>query len=163
MSTFLRKLGNKNHFNRQEWLEDGDVPADALASFITKDSALSVWTIEDDESNLRRVVAALAASRDSIDKLDYALVDEGAFDIAGVCLSQVKGRSPDGGANGLWHRDLTGLSGKRLVQLAVNTGGCRMKRVPQSDVRAWLLESITLGFIRTASMNKKLRERLNVA
>ena len=163
MSTFLRKLANKNHFNGQEWLEGDDVPADALASFITTDNALSLWTIEDDESNLRRVIAALAASRDSIAKLDYALVNESVFDITGVCLSRVKGQSPDGGANGLWHQDLTGLSGKRLVELAVNMRECRMRRVPQSDVRAWLLESITSGFISTGSMNKKLRARLNVA
>ena len=163
MSIFLRKLANKNHFNRPEWLEDDDVPSDALASFITTDSALSLWTIEDDESNLQRVIAALAASRDSIAKLDYALVNESVLDITGVYLSRVKGRSPDGGANGLWHRDLTGLSGKRLVELATKMCECQMKRVPQSDVQAWLLESITSGFISTGSMNKKLRERLNVA
>ena len=161
MSTFLRKLANKAHFVRQEWLEDDDVPSDALGSFMTKDSALSVWAIEDDRSNLRRVIAALAASRDSIDKLDYALVDESALDITGVFLSRANGRSPDGGANALWHQDLNGLSGKRLVALALNTRGCPMTRIPTRDVHTVLIESIASGYISTALMNKKLREKLN--
>ena len=116
MPKFLRKLANRAHFVRPEWLEDDDAPADAFGSFLTRDGALSFWAIDEDESNLGRVIAALAAGRDYIDKLDYALVEKNVFDIAGVGLKKVEGVSPDGGANQLWHQDLDGFISKAKMR-----------------------------------------------
>ena len=163
MPRFLRKLANKAHFFRPEWLEDDDAPADAFGSFLTKDSTLSVWAIDEDESNLGRVIAALAASRDSLDKLDYVLFDDNILDIAGVDRRRVDGVSPDGGANQLWHQDLEGLSGKKLVALAANMRQCRMEGAPKGVVRDLIAKSIDGGFISRERMNKKLREKVELA
>ena len=160
MPKFLRKLANRAHFVRPAWLEDDDAPADAFGSFLTRDGSLSFWAINEDESNLGRVIAALAAGRDYIDKLDYALVEESVFDIAGVGLRKVDGVSPDGGANQLWHQDLEGLSGRRLLMLAVNMRGCRMERKPKMRVQELILSSIDEGFISTTMMKGKLRDRI---
>ncbi len=160
MPKFLRKLANRAHFVRPEWLEDDDAPADAFGSFLTRDGALSFWAIDEDESNLGRVIAALAAGRDYIDKLDYALVEKSVFDIAGVVLRRVEGVSPDGGANQLWHQDLEGLSGKRLLMLAVNMRECRLERTPKKRVQDLILRSIDDGFISRARMNGKLRDKI---
>lgn len=56
----------------------------ALSSLRTKDNRLSVWRIDEDRGNLHRVVAALAAGRDFLDKLDYAVIDLQALDSLGI-------------------------------------------------------------------------------
>lgn len=75
MAFILRKLDRKASFYLPDWLDEDDAQADALSSLRTKDNRLSVWRIDDDRGNLRRVVAALAAGRDFLDKLDYAVID----------------------------------------------------------------------------------------
>jgi hypothetical protein len=47
----------------------------------------------------------------------------------------------------LWHQDLEGLSGKKLVALAANMRQCRMERAPKGVVRDLIVKSIDGGFI----------------
>ena len=103
MPKFLRKLANKAHFFRQEWLEKDDAPADAFASFLTKDSTLSVWAIDEDESNLGRI----AASRDSITSVPH--FQDHASDNWGP-----EGAGSDGVVNRSW-------SGRRSNMLSWST------------------------------------------
>jgi hypothetical protein len=70
---FILRTIRKDRWYRIEdvpWLEEGDIHADPLADLNTKANELSVWLIEDDRSNLNRVVSALAATRTHISNLD---------------------------------------------------------------------------------------------
>src|SRR5438045_1847252 len=100
------------------WLLEGDLQADALNDLATQNNELSVFHIDDDKSNLNRVVAALAAKRDSLDKLDYALVASQIADDAGFKTRMIKGDTADEAVN-QWHRDITELSVANLANLAV--------------------------------------------
>ena len=161
MAAILRKVVNKAHFFRQEGLKDNDAQADAFASLKTSGNLLSVWIIDDDRSNLNRVIAALAAGRDFLDKLDYALIDEAAIDDIGIHFNHADGNTPDEGANQRWHQDLAGLTGQRLVALAAKMHGSNMARVPKRGVRDLILESIDSGFFAKESLKDKLRENLS--
>lgn len=63
MPLILRKI-EKGRWNSDPqavpWLPPGEVQAQALLDLAPKDNGLSVWLIEEDRSNLDRVVAALA-------------------------------------------------------------------------------------------------------
>ena len=118
MAFFLRKLDRKAVFHKVDWLMDGDVQADALHDLRTYSNTLSIWIVEEELGNLDRIIAALTATRQTIDKFDYALLDERFLSQIGVDRVQVKGKSCDDFANDLWHHDLRGLSGLKLVELA---------------------------------------------
>jgi hypothetical protein len=48
------------------------------------EGTLSVWHIEDDRSNLDVVIAALAATRQNVDKFEYGLFDQEIADRLGI-------------------------------------------------------------------------------
>ena len=161
MSLILRKLDRKAGFYNQEWLPDGDVQADALTSLRTKGNRLSVWSIDDDRSNLSRVIAALAAGRDYLDKLDYAIIDDRDLASLGVRVVRVDGESSDEGANQRWHRDLITLSGRQLVgSAACMRGG--LTREPKSRVRELVVESVQSEFVARNSLKAGLLRALEV-
>ena len=93
MAFILRKLDQKASFYALDWLEDDDTQADALWSLRTKGNQLSVWLIDDNKSNLKRVIAALAAGRDTLDKIDYALIDRRVLESPDIPVSKVDGLS----------------------------------------------------------------------
>jgi hypothetical protein len=66
--------------NRWYWDTDSvektadDFPADVFCDLQTRNNTLSVYLVDQDESNLDRVIAAFAANGDRPDVLDFALV-----------------------------------------------------------------------------------------
>ena len=161
MALILRKLDSKASFYQPDWLRNGDTQADALSNLRTKGNQLSVWLIDDDRSNLDRVLAALAAGRDRVEKLDYAVVDRRVLDSHGIRAVKADGQSPDGGANQRWHQDLALLSGSQLVALAVSMRG-GLSRKPKSKVRTLIVESIRSGFVAKDSLKSTLLESLDL-
>ena len=159
MASILRKLDQKASFYALDWLKDYDTQADALWSLRTKGNQLSVWLIDDNQSNLHRVVAALAAGRDTLDKIDYALIDEQVLDSLNIRSRKMDGLSPDGGANQNWHYDLAELSGKQLVALAVYMRK-RLVREPKSKVKTAILQSIQSGFVSKDALSNTLLKSL---
>ena len=77
MPFVLRKIRKSKWWKHPgvPWLAHSDLQADALGDLQTSSNQLSVYHIEDDKSNLEQIVTALAASRDTIANLDYALLD----------------------------------------------------------------------------------------
>lgn len=92
--------------------------ADALNDLRTSSNELSVWYIEDDESNLEHVITALAASGDTVANLDYALFDLQLITNSDIKIHQSPGITPDERVNALWHRDLIELSASKIMRLA---------------------------------------------
>ena len=46
-----------------DWLDDGDVPADPMADFAnTNENRLSIWLVDDEKTNLKQIVVAMAAN-----------------------------------------------------------------------------------------------------
>lgn len=110
----------QNRWLRDEaryWLDNGDVPADALSDLRTSQHRLSVWEVLPDHSNLERIVRALAVTKDKIAATGYVLFDSEWLPAIQIAVSRDQpGTTPDKGAND-WHRDLIDLSGNKLVAL----------------------------------------------
>jgi hypothetical protein len=141
------------------WLEAGDIPADPLADFAgTVDNRLSVWLVADDRSNLRRVVAAMAANRDKLDKLDYVLFPLDHLAALGIKLLETPGDTPDQEANE-YHCDLVELSANDVVHLTKRVFHNReeLARVDKSDVARGIVEAVRADWISLQGLNRKLR------
>jgi hypothetical protein len=108
----------------------------------TTGHCLSVWKIDQDRSNLERVVSAVAAKRDKVDNLDYILFDSSLIDVLGIPANEVKGGTDDEVAND-WHRDLINLSGLKivgLVKLMLEKGD--NFRISKKKIKALVLDGI---------------------
>ena len=153
---FLLRAIRRNRWRPElpTWLGSDDVPADPLGDLSTLDNKLSVWYVDDAQQNLGRVSAALAAGREKIDKLDYALIDIDTLTRLGIESKKTPGESPDDHANKNWHYDLHRLSGKALTSLAKAI-------LPQTESRARLLPKKVKELIKAGLSNAELdSERL---
>ena len=74
MATFLRmtRQGRWLKYPDLEWLQPDELQSDALLDLQTKDNRLSVYRAEGEEE-AKQVVIALAANRESLSNLDYAI------------------------------------------------------------------------------------------
>ena len=161
MSFVLRKLDRRAAFHSVDWVRSGDVAGDALCNLRTQGNALSVWLIDDSRTNLERIIAAVAAGRMKLDKLDYALIGPERLEELGICITQEKGASGDDDANALWHQDLRNLSGTKLVELAVlMQTHSEFKRVHKKEVGRLIAASIQGGFIDPSRLDDRLRKEL---
>jgi hypothetical protein len=141
------------------WLPAGELPAAPLGDLkTTVDSVLSVWEIQEDRSNLEEVVAALAATRDTSDKYDYALFEMELLAVAGIRPESTRGNSADDTINDQWHRNLVELTSSKLVQLARSIyehGSC--ERVPERRVNELICYAVEAGRIPRANLKENLR------
>jgi len=161
MSFVLRKLDRRAAFHSVDWVRSGDVAGDALCNLRTQGNALSVWLIDDNRTNLERIIAAVAGGRMKLDKLDYALIESGRLETLGIHMTQEKGMSCDDDANALWHQDLHNLSGAKLVELAVTMQAhSEFKRVNKKEVGRLIAASIRGGFIDPSRLDDKLLKEL---
>ena len=118
-----------------------------------------MWTWSKGECLMKRsrtwVVAALGAGRDRVAKLDYSMVHQSVLHTLGIRASKVDGQSPDGGADQLWHEDLTRLTGSQVVSLAVHMRR-GLSREPKSRVRTLMVQSLQSGFVSKDSLKQTL-------
>ena len=154
MAFLLRKVDRKAAFALPDWpLDDDDVQAKALQSLQASGNALSVWEVDADRGNLERILAALSANRRNLDKLDYALIDRRC--VRELSLSSVPrpGDSLDQGANQQWHQEMTRLSGRGVLRLAVAIRThAELGRLQKPRVAQLINHSLESGFIRRADV-----------
>lgn len=120
-----------------------------------------MWGILNDRSNVHRVVAALAAGRQHVDKFDYALVDEAALRALGLVLQQAAEPCPDQAASNQWHynlRQLTADDLRVLVDFIKRTG--ELNRIQGPEVKKLLTTGLDTGQLDEAKVNPKLIESL---
>lgn len=161
MPLVLRKIRKARWYRLEgvSWLAEGDVHADPLADLPTSENRLSVWHVEDDRSNLERVVAALAASCGAVSNLDYALLDQQVLSTTlKVKIEGNRGASPDDKANESWHRDLVELSASKLVELAkAFLANGERDRVPEKKVRRLLADAVASGNVDSRRVDARIR------
>lgn len=148
----------------QPWIPSGDIPGDTLQAFRTNENELSVWFIQNDKSNLDRVVAAFATTKTSLDTLDYVLLPDN-FLPPDIQVKEDAGESCDQLANEKWHRDLVQLTGHRIVELAkqfYHEGYEKegLGRYEDSDIAILIKQGIQRSEIDVNKLNAKLRKAL---
>ncbi len=161
MAGYLLRKIEKNRWMPEAYVAQDDVPADALRDLQTGSNKLSVWLIEEDKSNLERIVVALAAMRNVLSNLDYALLDSGILDKINIKMSDSLGNSPDLTANSRWHRDLIELSALRIVDLAKAIGvDGEFRRVPEKTVAEWIRKALEGGQIEGERLSPDLSAKV---
>ena len=119
MAYLLRKIRKTRWVTTEDmtWLSDGELPADPLNDLGTQSNELSVYYITASESNLDRVIAALAANADNPSNIDFAVFDEEMIPELGIRIKKSNGMLPDEQVNN-WHHDLYELSATKILSLA---------------------------------------------
>lgn len=161
MTLVLRviRLSRWDLSERLDWLAEGDIPADPLADFAnTCDNCLSVWLVDDERHQLADILAALAASREKADKLDYVLFPEDHLHIAGIEVRETSGGTPDEGVN-QHHRDLTRLSAAKVFALTTRVWGANVElvRADERSVLRLIADSVRRGRVALEKLRPKLR------
>jgi hypothetical protein len=160
----LRRSDDKRRWDAPSWLPAGESPAAPFKDLSTTHaSQLSVWSIDDERSNLNRIVAALAASRDHIDKFDYFLIDE--RDAAGlrIEIETRAERCADEEASRLWHRNMLKLTASQLHGLVRSAYATpRTGRILEPIVESMLRAGIGSSQLQRALVNSTLLQSLGL-
>ena len=142
------------------WVPPGDIPAAPLTDLRTSaNSELSIWYIENNRSNLARIVAALAGTRDHSDKFDFALFPEAVLTQAQIRSKDSLGNSADRDANSSWHRDLVELTASKLstlVKLIREQG--EIERRFEKQVIELIADGVKQGWIEAQRLKPSLRK-----
>ena len=142
------------------WLPEGEIQADPLGDLATGHNTLSVWQVKDDKSNLDQVITALAANRDTISNLDYALFDLDSLSPIGIRVEVNEGATPYERANH-WHRDLVELTATKLVKLAtVMLSNSSRERVLEKKILSLIRDAVQTGQIDKARLSQKITSKL---
>lgn len=164
MSLFLRKI-RRSRWHRGDlvpWLAEEELQADALLDLKTEDSRLSVWVVEDDRSNLRKILAAMAAGSDNLSNLDYALFDSGLVEGIAATTSLAPGNTPDRQANEEWHRDIVELTVAKIQKLARIIGfSAKKERAGCKEVAEAIAEAVKEGRINLESLKESIKKKVS--
>jgi len=140
---------------RPSWMDDADVPADALTDLRATDNVLSFWAIEPDKQNLNVVIAAVTSSRDRLDKLDYLILDEASLLPIPIRCVISEANTPYSSAN-TSHRDLAELTVRKVATLAHLMMPLQRERLLPKQVKALLLDALANGRLDRARMKPGL-------
>ena len=153
MAYFVRTIQDSRWFKYPEvsWLLAGEAPGDAVVDLRVRGGALSIYQADDKEAMLR-TVAALAATRDHLAKLDYSWFDGGVLPSYGILVSKVPGCTPDAVVDDR-HYDVVELSAVRAGELANIIARGDIDRLQKSEVRNLLRERIRLGHLDKSKVN----------
>lgn len=156
MPIILRKIRKPKWYD-VPWLSPGDTIADALGDLKTEDNKLSVWVIEDDESNLPLVATALVAHVfEHVQHFDYALLELSAIEQQGWRMEANTGKTPCDAAN-KYHRDIVQLSAQDVMQIArIVKNHARRERIPEWQVGKLLDEAVRESSLDTLRMKPGL-------
>lgn len=149
MPFLFRQIKKSRWYNSdaQSFLQNDDIPADPLGDLQTKNNELSIWFVDDTKSNLEQIATALAAKRDAVANVDYALLDFQYIKELGFKIKNSKGGTPDKDINE-FHKDIIELSGVKLVSLAkVFFQYAKIERIPEKKI---------IGFIKIAIETERI-------
>lgn len=153
----------RTHFFGDKWQEclNSQCAPSQLVKCV-KNGELSVWIIEDDESNLDRVLAALASNCDSLEDLSFVVASQEAVDQLQIPIHNRPGTTPDDEANHLWHRDLVGLSNDLLFALsrAINSAIDKSAKRTKPQIRQLIKKGIESGELDQSKISPRILDKL---
>ena len=162
MPAFLIKVTWGKWQTDEPWLSPGELPAGALFDLRFSNNKLSAWSIEDGNTNLDRVITALAANKGktNIDNLDYVLLEQEVIEKLGIKMEKSRGATPDKAANDEWHFDLIELTVSKIVSLANCIKGLEIFRKREPQVKALISRGLKENHIDLSLVDEKLRARI---
>jgi len=161
VSFLLRKV-RKNRWDSvfPAWLTPGDFQADPLGDLSTSGNTLSVYRVNNDKSNLNRIILALAAGCDNFANIDYIFFEESIIKEIGIKTDATLGTTADSEVNNL-HIDLVELSASKLVKL------CQMilengttGRILKDDIVTGLEANLNQGYYDLRKLTEQKKQKI---
>ena len=145
MARFLRMTRQARWLRHPDlsWLLEHEIQGDALRDLQTEDNKLSVYKVQD-KGDAERIVLALAANRDNLANLDYALFEDTMLNSIDITFAPQIGQTPDDEVNKL-HYNLTNLTVERLAKLAAVVAAGQHTRIPRKEIGSRLHQAIRAG------------------
>ncbi len=143
-------------------LSDDEISADAITSDLrTQDNSLSFWQCGREEPvRLEEVALAIAAGRDSVDRLDIVWLTDNELRDDGQTLKNTEGRTPVIDLSKL-HVDVCRLDYIRLGKIAHNVVRAldenRYKRITKPGVKKLLTDAVGQGRIEIDDLEDKIK------
>jgi len=162
MALLLRAV-RKRRWDPSEapWLTKGRMQADALGDLNTTEDTLFVYLVKKDKSNFNQIITALAATRDTLQNVDYALFDFQVLGSVSIEFKEVKGTTADVIVNS-WHLDLIKLSPEKLLELAYAIfNHAEIGRFPKIQVIPLVVEAMKSGHLDQANLGDKVLKEVN--
>jgi len=150
MTTLMRILRKPSRWPGDEdlsWVPTGEIPADPLSCLLADNNAWSVYQVDDNRERVNRVIAALAAGRETEAIAEYLIFDSALVDQAGIPIETTPGQTPDNEVN-LWHLDISHMTASRLARLAtLLVLNCEPKPCLGKEVTRLIANSVVQGYI----------------
>ena len=146
---------------KNRWLPllPDDVPADSFWDLRTDAGTLSVYEVNSgDDALIARCVAALVVKTTHLEILHLAFVDRALVETLGVGIKQSPGDVPDELVSAV-HRDITNLTGRNLVELAIGFAG-DLRQYNLARVAAAINESLDQRWINRSLLPAPMLEKL---
>lgn len=156
----MRKLDNRNNWTKDSTVfEPTNAPSDTLSCLRTKGRRLSFFRC-DSEASIEAIAAGLAASRDVLQEIECAFIDELALQRIGIILEQVPGTTPSKIGNSL-HIDAVSLTVQQMSQLAASMfHHASIRRIGKADIASMINHSISSGDIDRQILKPSLSRSL---
>lgn len=119
----IKSIGcwDPNKINEKINRSDATIPGDTISDLKTDQNGLSVWYTPDlEEENIAPILAAIAVSRDAVQKVSYVVLEESELERMEIYAKQVDGLAPGITDRTILscHHDLVDIDYKRLGILA---------------------------------------------
>ena len=141
-----------------QWLTQGELQSDALLDLQTRDNRLSLFRVES-EQETEQVVVALAATKQNLANLDYAVFDQTQLSDTQISVRQEDGDTPDMQVNKR-HYDISELTVSKLAILAQIISDGTHCRVPRKTIELRLKDAVRAGILDRARVNSQLLDKL---
>lgn len=160
MIKFLRVIrqGRWHKKPDMDWLGGDEIQGDALNDIRSKGCSLSVY-MANSEVAIERIVVALAASREHVSNLDYAVFGGTGLTSLGIVVLHTAGNTPDAVVDSV-HYDLRHLTVDRLAREAKIISGGNPERVGKKSIGKMLQEAVRAGILDKTRINNSLRTAL---
>lgn len=156
----LLRVIRKSRWYKQTWLKEGKAQAIALFDLKSEKNKLSFWHVEETESNLNQVVAAIAATRDGPSNFDYAVFDQTLLKVIDVQIENTRGQTFHKEADVSWHRDTTNLSAENVAEIAniIMEHGTK-RRIGEAEVTGLVKQAVISGTIDAKPLKERLEQK----
>ena len=165
---FLARKITRAKWEAKRELSVDEISADAITSDLrTQDNSLSFWRCGIEEPvKLEEAVLAIAAARDSVDRLDIVWLADDELKNDGQTLKNSKGQTPIDELADL-HVDICRLDYVRLGKVANRVNSAikqnRFQRLKRSYVKRLLTEAVGQGRIDLARLQQKVQAEVQTS
>lgn len=156
MPRYLRSVRQGRWMAVPQWLNQsrGEVHADVLVDLATRDNKLSVFRVESDQ-DIDRITVALAATRDNLQNVDYAVFDDAELQGIGIQIKQSLGKTPAYQVNEL-HYDFFQLTARQTADLAAIIAKGNIARRPRFDIKESMRRAIQGGELDESAIKERI-------